>query len=52
MLSLAVLTVGFDPAAYSVQEGSEISLRLVLSLETEREVTVGIATLDETAIGA
>lgn len=48
---LPVLTVQFDPVTYTVTEGGQASLRVVLNFAADGAVTVDIATNDDSAIG-
>ena len=43
--------VNFDPTSYSVDEGGQASLRLVLSTPSTSEITVQVVTSDGTAVG-
>ena len=43
--------VNFDPTSYSVNEGGQASLRLVLSTPSTSEITVQVVTSDGTAVG-
>ena len=44
------LTVEFDPATYSVTEGGQAALELVLSGPADRDVTVEFTTVDDSAV--
>ena len=44
------LTVQFDPVSYSVTEGGQAALILVLSGPADREVTVEFTTEDDSAV--
>ena len=44
------LTVQLDPVSYSVTEGGPAELVLVLSGPVDRDVTVELATVDDTAV--
>ena len=45
------MTVQFDPASYSVTEGGQAELVLVLSGPADRDVTVQFTTVDDSAVG-
>ena len=51
MCILAVVTVEFDPASYSVMEGMTASIIVVVRGEFAKSVSVQFATQDQTAIG-
>ena len=50
MIMLAALTVQFDPASYSVTEGGQAALILVLNDPADRDVSVDFTTVDDSAI--
>ena len=41
----------FNPATYSVTEGEEVSIITSLNIVADRDVTVGLMTIDGTATG-
>ena len=47
---IAALTVQFDPISYSVTEGGQAELEVVLSGPADRDVTVEFTTVDDTAV--
>ena len=47
-----MLRINFDPATYTVGEGSVADLMLVLSAPSDAEVTVVVRTNPGTAVGA
>ena len=50
MVIIIALTVQFDPATYSVTEGGQAALELVLSSPADRDVTVEFTTVDDSAV--
>ena len=50
-LTIAVLTVQFEPFMYDVVEGEAVSLRLVLNRAASRDVTAVVSTSDASATG-
>jgi len=45
------LVVQFDPATYTVDEGNQASLKVVLNIAADRDVTVDFSTVDASAKG-
>ena len=45
------LTVVFDPTTYTVNEGEQVSIGVVLSTSADRDVTVTFTTNDGSATG-
>lgn len=45
------ISVQFDPATYSVNEGGSVEITIVLSSASESEVTVVFTTRDGSAVG-
>ena len=45
------MTVEFDPAIYSVNEGEQVSVSVILNFIADRDVTVNLATSDGSATG-
>ena len=47
----AVFTVQFNPSSYSVSEGGQVQLVVVLSLPADRDLTMNFTTVSGTATG-
>ena len=47
----AALTVQFQPAVYTVSEGDQAELMVVLSMAVGMDVTVQLMTVDDSAMG-
>ncbi len=45
------LTVQFDPVTYSVAEGATVSLRTVLNVAADRDVTIDLTAVSGSATG-